>query len=408
MKLFKQLKHAWNAFRTEEVRRYTGMDNSFSYRPDRTRLSYGNEKSIVAPILNRIALDVASVNVRHVRLDENDRYTETIKSNLNDVLKIKANLDQTSKAFFLDAALSMMDEGCVALVPVDTTMDPLETGAYDIQSLRTGRILEWFPDRVRIRVYNENNGLKEDVVLPKKMVAIVENPLYSIMNEPNSVLKRLIRKLNLLDVVDEQSGSGKLDLIIQLPYIIKTETRRAQAEARKQDIENQLTGSKLGIAYIDGTEKITQLNRAVENNLLEQVTKLTTMLFSQLGLSEAVLNGTANEQEMLNYYNRTVEPLLGALVDGMDSTFITKTARTQGQAIKYFRDPFKFTTIADLADLADKFTRNEIFSSNDIRAIVGFQPSKQAGADELRNKNMPVVDDKPIEGEKKNEKKQKV
>lgn len=408
MKLFKQLKHAWNAFRTEEVRRYTGTDNSFSYRPDRTRLSYGNEKSIVAPILNRIALDVASVNVRHVRLDENDRYTETIKSNLNDVLKTKANLDQTSKAFFLDAALSMMDEGCVALVPVDTTMDPLETGAYDIQSLRTGRILEWFPDRVRIRVYNENNGLKEDVVLPKKMVAIVENPLYSIMNEPNSVLKRLIRKLNLLDVVDEQSGSGKLDLIIQLPYIIKTETRRAQAEARKQDIENQLTGSKLGIAYIDGTEKVTQLNRAVENNLLEQVKMLTTMLYSQLGLSEAVLNGTANEQEMLNYYNRTVEPLLGALVDGMDSTFITKTARTQGQAIKYFREPFKFTTVADLADLSDKFTRNEIFSSNDIRAIVGFQPSKQAGADELRNKNMPVVDDKPIEGEKKNEKKQNV
>jgi hypothetical protein len=322
-------------------------------------------------------------------LDQNGRYVETIKSGLNEVLSTSANIDQTGTALMLDIVISMFDEGCVAIVPVDTTIDPTISGSFDIQSLRTGRILEWLPSKVRVRVYNEKTGMKDDIVLPKNMVAIVENPLYTVMNEPNSTLQRLIRKLNLLDAVDEQSGSGKLDLIIQLPYIIKTPARKQQAEERRKDIENQLAGSKYGIAYTDGTEKVTQLNRAAENNLMAQITYLTSMLHSQLGLTESIFNGTANEEEMLNYYNRTVYPILSAIVNEMKRKFLTKTARSQNQSIMYFREPFKLVPVKDLAEIADKFTRNEILTSNEFRSEIGYKPSPDPKADELRNKNLP-------------------
>lgn len=394
-----RLKHAWNVFMNKDPSREfrdTGM--GYSYRPDRPRFTRGNEQSIVTSVYNRIALDVAAVDIRHVRLDENDRYLEYINSGLNNCLSLEANIDQTGRAFIQDVVMSMFDEGCVAIVPVDTDVDPEATDSYKIDSMRTGKILEWKPQHVRVRLYNERTGRKEEVLVPKSTVAIIENPLYAVINEPNSTMQRLIRKLNLLDVVDEQSSSGKLDLIIQLPYVIKTEARRQQAETRRQDIERQLSGSKYGIAYTDGTERITQLNRAVENNLLKQVEYLTQMLYSQLGITTSILDGTADEQTMLNYNNRTIEPILSAITDEMKRKFLTKTARSQKQSIEFFRDPFRLVPVDDLAEIADKFTRNEIMTSNEIRQIVGMKPSKDPRADELRNKNLnPSKEDQKLD-----------
>lgn len=385
-----RLKHAWSAFRNREPTGYYYPDygSASSVRPDRTRLMVSNERSIIASIYNKIALDVASVNLRHARLDQNGRFAELITSGLNSCLSLEANIDQTGRDFIKDVVMSMFDEGCVAIVPVDTTIDPRLSGGFDILTMRTGKIIEWYPKHVRLSVYNELSGKREDIILSKKSVAIIENPLYAVMNEPNSTLKRLINKLNLLDAIDNQSGSGKLDVIIQLPYVIKTEARKKQAEDRRAELESQLTDSKYGIAYTDGTEKVTQLNRPVENNLMGQVTYLTSMLYGQLGLSEAIFSGTANEKEMLNYFNRAVEPILLAIVEGMNRVFLTKTARTQGQVIQYFRDPFKFVTVSDLAKISDSFTRNEILSSNEVRSIVGYKPSTEEGADSLRNKNL--------------------
>lgn len=382
-------KRAWSVFMNKDPsREYKDSGMSYYYRPDRPRFTRGNEQSIVTSVYNRIALDVSSVAIRHVRLDENDRYMADIDSGLNNCLSLEANIDQTGRAFMQDVVMSMFDEGCVALVPVETDVNPEETDSYKILSMRTGKILEWKPQHVRVRMYNERTGMKEDVLLPKSMVAIVENPLYAVINEPNSTMQRLIRKLNLLDVVDEQSSSGKLDLIIQLPYVIKTEARRQQAENRRKDIENQLAGSKYGIAYTDGTERITQLNRSVENNLMKQIEYLTSMLYSQLGITTSILDGTADEKTMLNYTNRTIEPILSAIVDEMKRKFLTKTARSQKQSIMFFRDPFRLVPVNDLAEIADKFTRNEILSSNEIRQIIGMKPSEDPRADELRNKNL--------------------
>ena len=385
-----RLKHAWNAFVNNRSptwnREYTG--DGYSYRPDRPRLSRGNERSIVTAVYNRIALDVAAIKIKHCRLDDNERYAETINSSLNQCFNLEANLDQNGRAFIHDIVMSMMDEGCVAIVPIDTSIDPNVTGSYDILSMRTGKILEWYPAHVKVRVYNEKTAKKEDIVVPKKTVAIIENPLFSIMNEPNSTLKRLIRKLAILDSIDEQSGSGKLDMIIQLPYIIKTDARRQQAEQRRKDIEMQLAGSKYGIAYTDGTERITQLNRPVENNLMKQIEYLTSMLYSQLGITQTILDGTADEKTMLNYYNRTIEPIISAIVDEMIRKFLTKTARSQRQTILYFRDPFKLVPINDLAEAADKFTRNEIMTSNEFRQVIGLKPSSDPKADQLVNSNI--------------------
>jgi hypothetical protein len=384
-----RLKHAWNAFFNKDpTDYYKNVGTSYTYRPDRPRLTRGNERSIVTSVYNRIALDAAAINVQHVRLDENNRFLSVIDSGLNNCLTVEANVDQTGRAFLQDVVMSMLDEGCVAIVPVDTTFNPEITGSYDINSMRTGKILDWYPNHVRVRVYNEKTGLKEDIELPKKTVAIVENPLYAVINEPNSTMQRLVRKLNLLDVVDEQSSSGKLDLIIQLPYVIKTEARRQQAENRRKDIENQLAGSKYGIAYTDGTERITQLNRSVENNLMKQIEYLTSMLYSQLGITQSILDGTADDKTMLNYYNRTIEPILSAIVDEMERKFLTKTARSQLQSISFFRDPFKLVPVNEISEIADKFTRNEIMSSNEIRQIIGMKPSDDPKADELRNKNL--------------------
>ncbi len=384
-----RLQHAWSAFRNKDPAiRYGDIGPGYGYRPDRVRFTRGNERSIVTSVYNRITLDASAINIYHARLDDNNRFTEIIESVLNPCLTLEANIDQTARAFFQDAVMSMLDEGCVALVPVDTTLDPNVTGSYDIQSMRTAQILEWYPERVRLRLYNERIGRKEDITLPKNMVAIIENPLYSVMNEPNSTMQRLIRKLNLLDVIDEQSGSGKLDLIIQLPYVIKTDARRRQAEERRKEIENQLTGSKYGIAYTDGTERITQLNRAVDNNLMTQIEYLTSMLYSQLGITQSILDGSADDKTMLNYYNRTIEPIISAIVDEMKRKFLTKTARSQKQSILFFRDPFKLVPVADISEIADKFTRNEIMTSNEIRQIVGMKPSDDPKADELRNSNI--------------------
>lgn len=384
-----RLYHAWNAFLNKDpTSYYQNLGISYSNRPDRPRLSQGNERSIVTSIFNRIALDVASLTIQHVRLDGEGRFLEVIDSGLNECLTVEANIDQSAQAFMQDVVLSMFDEGCVAIVPIDTTIDPNISGSYDINSMRVAKILEWYPRHVRVRVYNDRTGYKEDKVVPKNMVAIIENPLYAIVNERNSTMQRLIRKLNLLDVIDEQSGSGKLDLIIQLPYTIKTEARRQQAESRRKDIEQQLAGSKYGIAYTDGTEHITQLNRAVENNLMSQIEYLTSMVYAQLGITTGVLDGTANETTMLNYYNRTVEPIVSAIVGEMIRTFLTKTARSQRQSIAYFRDPFKLVPISEIAEVADKFTRNEIATSNEIRQEIGWKPSKDPVADELRNKNL--------------------
>lgn len=384
-----RLQHAWSAFRNKDPAiRYSDIGPGYGYRPDRVRFTRGNERSIVTSVYNRITLDASAINIYHARLDDNNRFTEIIESGLNTCLTLEANIDQTARAFFQDAVMSMLDEGCVALVPVDTTLDPNVTGSYDIQSMRTAQILEWYPEHVRLRLYNEKIGRKEDIILPKNMVAIIENPLYSVMNEPNSTMQRLIRKLNLLDVIDEQSGSGKLDLIIQLPYVIKTDARRRQAEERRKEIENQLTGSKYGIAYTDGTERITQLNRAVDNNLMSQIEYLTSMLYSQLGITQSILDGSADDKTMLNYYNRTIEPIISAIVDEMKRKFLTKTARSQKQSILFFRDPFKLVPVADISEIADKFTRNEIMTSNEIRQIVGMKPSDDPKADELRNSNI--------------------
>lgn len=384
-----RLQHAWNAFlNKDQTPRYNYGEHISSYNPYRTRLTRGNEKSIVTSVYNRIALDVAAIDMYHAKLDDDGRFTEVIESSLNECLTISANIDQTAKAFMQDVVMSMMDEGCVAIVPVDTTINPNVSGSYDINSLRVGQILEWRPQHVKVRLYNDKIGQKEDLLLPKSMVAIIENPLYAVINEPNSTMQRLIRKLNLLDVIDEQSGSGKLDLIIQLPYVIKSEARRQQAENRRKDIEMQLSGSKYGIAYTDGTEKITQLNRPVENNLMKQIEYLTSMLYSQLGITQTILDGTADDKTMLNYYNRTIEPIVSAIVDEMKRKFLTKTARTRKQDIVYFRDPFKLVPVNDLAEIADKLTRNEIATSNEIRQIMGWKPSKDPDADELRNKNL--------------------
>lgn len=384
-----RLKHAWNVFMNRDpTLYYRELGMGYSYRPDRPRFTRGNERSIVTSVYNRIALDVAAINIQHVRLDNDGRFLSVIESSLNQCLSLSANADQTGRAFLQDVVMSMMDEGCVAIVPVDTDDDPVMSGSYKIETMRTGKILDWYPEYVKVRVYNERTGRKEDVLVSKSTVAIVENPLYAVINEPNSTMQRLIRKLNLLDVVDEQSSSGKLDLIIQLPYVIKTEARRQQAEQRRKDIETQLSGSKYGIAYTDGTERITQLNRSVENNLMKQIEYLTSMLYSQLGITQSILDGTADEKTMLNYYNRTIEPIISAIVDEMKRKFLTKTARSQLQSISFFRDPFKLVPVADLSEIADKFTRNEIMSSNEFRQIIGMKPSADPKADELRNKNL--------------------
>lgn len=384
-----RLKHAWNAFTGRDpTRYYRDVGIGYSYRPDRPRLSRGNERSIVTSVYNRIALDAAAISIQHVRLDENERFLEVIPSGLNRCLNLEANIDQTGRSFIQDIVMSMLDEGCVAIVPVDTDDDPDLTGSYKIETMRTGKILEWFPRHVRVRVYNDTTGQKEDILLPKSMVGIIENPLYAVINEPNSTMQRLIRKLNLLDAVDEQSSSGKLDLIIQLPYVIKTEARRQQAEKRRKDIENQLSGSKYGIAYTDGTEHITQLNRSVGNNLMSQIEYLTSMLYSQLGITQSILDGTADEKTMLNYYDRTIEPIISAIVDELKRKFLTKTARSQHQSIEFFRDPFKLVPVSELAEISDKLTRNEIATANEVRQIIGWKPSKDPKADELRNSNI--------------------
>lgn len=385
-----RLQHAWNAFVYND-NNYVDPQNLgglSTFKPDRVHFSRGVERSIVTSVYNRLALDVSSIAIKHVRLDENGRFKEEVDSGLQNCLNVEANIDQTGRAFLQDVVMSMLDEGCVAIVPVDTTIDPAKSGSYEINTMRTGKILEWYPAHVRVRVYNDRKGIHEEVVLPKSAVAIIENPLYAVINEPNSTMQRLIRKLNLLDVVDEQTSSGKLDLIIQLPYVIKSEARRKQAEERRKDIEMQLSGSKYGIAYTDGTERITQLNRPAENNLMKQVEYLTSMLYSQLGLTQSIMDGSADDKTMLNYYNRTVEPILAAITDEIKRKFLTKTARSQRQTIMYFRDPFKLTPVLDLAEIADKFTRNEIMTSNEIRQIVGMKPADDPSADELRNKNL--------------------
>lgn len=402
LNLGSRLKHAWNAFLNRDPTgvSYPNLGSSYSYRPDRIRPSRGSEKSIVISVYNRIALDVASINIRHVQLDDEERFLSVVPSGLNDCLSFEANIDQSGRSFIQDVVMSMMDEGCVAIVPIDTDLDPNITRGYDILSMRVGKIVDWYPQHVKVDVYNDRTGRRQEVILPKKTVAIVENPLYAVMNEPNSTMQRLIRKLSLLDAVDEQSSAGKLDLIIQLPYVIKSEARQKQAEQRRSQIEQQLAGSKYGIAYTDGTEKITQLNRSLENNLMKQIEYLTTLLFSQLGMTQGILDGTADEKTMLNYYNRTVEPIISAITDNMKRSFLTKTARTQKKSIMFFRDPFKLVPISDLAEIADKFTRNEIATSNELRQVIGWKPSNDPKADELRNSNIRgPMGEEPMDGE---------
>lgn len=383
-----RLRHAWDVFRNREpTYDYQDTGPVSSFRPDRIRLSGGNERSIVTSIFNRIALDVSTINIKHCRIDDNGRFKESINSSLDNCLNLEANIDQTGRAFMQDVVMSMLDEGCVAIVPTDTTLDPIATTSYDIQTMRTGKILEWYPNHVRVRVYNEKIGKQEDIKLPKSMVAIVENPLYAVINEPNSTMQRLMKKLVLLDAVDEHTRSGKLDMIIQLPYVIKSDARKAQAEKRRKDIEEQLKGP-YGIAYVDGTEKVIQLNRPIENNLMTQIEYLTKLLYSQLGITEEILNGTANEQTMLNYNSRTIEPIVSAIVDEMKRKFLTKTARSQNQTIQFFRDPFRLVPVNDIAEIADKFTRNEILTSNEIRQIIGMKPSNDPKADKLINSNL--------------------
>lgn len=406
--LTSRLRKAWNAFTknrdpTTANIQYRDVGMGYVYRPDRVRFTRGNERSIVTSVYNRIAMDVASIAIKHCRVDKNGRYIEDIKSGLNECLTTEANIDQSGRAFIQDVVMSMFDEGAVAIVPVDTSFDPTISTSYDILSMRTGKILEWYPAHVKVQVYNDRTGKKEDIILPKKSVAIIENPLYAVINEPNSTMQRLVRKLNILDAIDEQSGSGKLDLIIQLPYVIKTDARRQQAETRRKDIEDQLSGSKFGIAYTDGTEKITQLNRPVDNNLMKQIEYLMNQLYSQIGMTPSVLDGTADEKAMLNYNNRTIEPIVAAIVDAMKRSFLSKTARTQGQTVMFFKDPFKLVPVANIADIADKFTRNEIMTSNEIRQIIGMKPSDDPKADELRNSNLNHPDEEQPAGEGESE-----
>ena len=405
-KLTDRLKHAWNVFNDRTVLE-TRSSQGFSpfgeivntgSRPDRLRMRISNERSIIASIYTRIAIDFASVSIRHVKLDDDERFQSVVNSGLNDCLMVEANLDQAGRMFRQDIVLSLFEKGVIAIVPVETSLNPNVTGGYDIRNLRVGEIVKWYPRHVRVNIYNEKTGRREEVTLEKSIVAIVENPLYLVMNEPNSTLQRLMRKLSLLDVVDEQSSSGKLDLIIQLPYVIRNEAKKAAAEQRRRDIEFQLKGSQYGIAYTDGTEKITQLNRPAENNLLKQVEYLTQMLYAQLGITEEILNGTADEVTMLNYYNRTIEPLLDAVVEEFRRKFLTKTARTQGQSVQYYRDPFKFVPVSQIAEISDKFTRNEIATSNEMRGAIGWRPHPDPKADELRNSNMPAPSE-PVESE---------
>ena len=397
MSLGARLKHAWNVFTANEtVGARWDIGPSYFYRPDRPIFSRGNERSIITSVYNRIALDVAAITIQHVRLDDEGRFTSVMNTSLNDCLSLEANLDQTGRAFIQDIVQSMLDEGCVAIVPVDTDIDPDE-GSYKIETMRTGKILEWYPQHVKVRVYNEQTGKKEDVLVSKRTVAIVENPFYAVMNEPNSTMQRLIRKLNILDAIDEQSGSGKLNLIIQLPYVIKTEARRQQAEKRRKDIEEQLSGSKYGVAYTDGTEHVVQLNRPVDNNIMSQIEYLTSMLYSQLGLTQSIMDGSADDKTMLNYLTRTVEPILSAIVDEMKRKFLSKTARSQKQSILFFRDPFKLVPVGEIAEIADKMTRNEIMTSNEIRQKIGMTPSKDPNADKLRNSNLSAPKEESIE-----------
>ena len=382
-----RMQHAWNAFMTRDPTPYQNIGVSYGSRPDRPRLTRGNERSLITAVYNRIALDVASINIEHVQLDKDNRYLYTRDSTLNNCLSLEANLDQTGRAFIQDVALSMMDEGCVALVPIDTDID-VKNSSFNVETMRTGKIVQWFPKHIKVRVYNELRGEKQDIIVSKKSTGIIENPFYAVMNEQNSTMQRLVRKLNLLDVVDEQSSSGKLDMIIQLPYVVKTEARRNEANRRRKEIEEQLTGTKYGIAYTDATEKITQLNRSVENNLMGQIEFLTSMLFSQLGITQAILDGTADDRTMKNYFSRTVEPILAAITDEIKRKFLTKTARTQGQSIVFFQDPFKLIPVSEIADIADKFTRNEIMTPNEMRQVVGMKPSGDPKADELRNRNI--------------------
>ena len=386
------LQHSWNAFTSRDPNNQVNVSYGAGayYKPDRIRSHRGNERSIVTAIYNRIAIDCAAIDIRHVRLDENRKYLEDINDELNEIFLTEANLDQTGRSFFQDAVMTMLEEGHVALVITKADIDPSSSEAYKIQAIRTGIVTQWFPNAVKVNLYNEDTGHHEEVIVPKRNVAIIENPLYAVMNEPNSTLQRLIRKLNLLDIIDEQSSSGKLDIIIQLPYVIKTEARRKQAESRRKDIEMQLSGSKYGIAYTDGTERITQLNRPAENNLLKTIEFLTSMLYGQLGITEEVFKGTADDKTMLNYYNRTVEPILSSIVLEMRRKFLSKTARTQGQSIMFFRDPFKLVPVSELADISDKLTRNEILSPNEVRGIIGYQPSGDPTSDELRNRNISM------------------
>ena len=385
-----RLKHAWNAFlnRAPTGAYPYGSGVGYGYQPGSFRLTRGNERSIVTSVYNRIALDVAALNIQHVQLDSEGRFLNTLNTGFNNCLTLEANVDQTGRAFIQDVVMSMLDEGYIAIIPVDTDLDPDVTKGYDILSMRVGKILEWYPQYVKVEVYNELTGLKQTITIAKRSVAIIENPLYAVINQPNSTMQRLIHKLNLLDAVDEQSSSGKLDLIIQLPYTIKSEARRKQADIRRKDIEEQLSGSKYGIAYIDGTEHVTQLNRSVENNLMKQIEYLTSMLYSQLGITQSILDGTADEKTMLNYYNRTIEPIISAIVDEMKRKFLTKTARTQNKSIMFFRDPFKLVPVTEIAEIADKLTRNEVASSNEIRQVIGWKPSSDPKADELRNSNL--------------------
>lgn len=389
-----RLKHGWNAFRNREPTvNYADTGIGYSYRPDRPRLTRGNERSIITSVFNRIALDVASLDIQHCRLDKNGRFVETIDSKLNNCLTLSTNIDQTARAFIQDLVISMFDDGSVAIVPVDTTFDPNITGGYEIETMRAGKVIEWYPEHVKVLVYNEKRGKKEELTLPKSYVGIVENPLFSVVNEPNSTVQRLMRKLNLLDVTDEQTASGKLDLIIQLPYTIKTDLKREQANKRRKEIEDQLVGSKYGIAYADGTERITQLNRPIENQLLTHIEFLKDTMYSQLGITQSIMDGTADDKTMLNYYNRTIEPIVSAIVDEMTRKFLTKTARSQKQTITFFRDPFKLVPINDIAEIADKFTRNEILTSNEIRQIIGMKPADDPKADQLVNSNISQPED---------------
>ena len=402
------IKHAWGLFTNTNNKNPTIKPEGSSYTisPTRPRFTRGNERTIVTSVYNRIAIDASTIDIMHVRLDDEGRFKEPIKSNLNNCLTVEANIDQTSRAFMLDVVISLLDEGCVAVVPVKTTLNPNNTESYDIDELRTGRIMEWFPKHVLVRLYNDETGMYQDVTLPKSQVAIIENPLYTIMNEPNSTMQRLIHKLSLLDIIDEESSYGKMDLIIQLPYIIKNDTKRSQAEERRKQIEDQLRGSRYGVAYIDGTEKVTQLNRSVENNILKQVEYLTNLLYSQLGLTQTIMDGTADENAMNNYYNRTVEPVVSAIIDEFHRKFLTKTARTQGQAIMFFRDPFKLMSVTSIADTADKFTRNELLSSNEFRQIIGRKPSTDPKADMLLNKNISHAPEEMDGYDKNNQKNQ--